>query len=165
MKQESVKTTVSIDVATADKVAKYATRQQKTRSDVISAMADYFQKNGVDPFAAEPPTQAINRLAKRNEDLVKLFRGIERDSIRPLLVEAEKLVGENKETLNLMKRIATFINEKLTTNNNIIITYLQNIEKQNDSIKNGLCRLYAEKAVEKGKFDEEDYQKLFSNVR
>ena len=157
MKKESLKTTVSIDVATADKVAKYANRQQKTRSEVIAAMADYFLKNGVDPFAAEPPTQAINRLAKRNEELVKMFRGIERDSIRPLVIECEKITEQTK-------KIIVYVKQQLAINNESIITKIQNLETQNNSIKNAICRLYDTKAVEKGKFSEEDCHKLFSNV-
>ncbi len=164
MSKNLVKTTVSIDLSTADKIAKYAARQQKTRNEVIAAMADYFLKNGVDPFAAEPPTQAINRLAKRNEELVKLFRGIERDSIRPLVVEGEKLVKDCKEIPNFMQEKILSIKKQLITTDDAIIARLQNIEKQNNDIKNALCRLCDARAVEKGKFSIEDYQKLFSNV-
>lgn len=138
MKKETPKTTVSIDLMTADRIARFANQHNKSRNEIVAAMTNYFIKNGIDPMNAEPPTQAINRLAKRNEELIKMFRGIEKDSLRPLILECQKMP-------EYLKKVANYL------------------ATQDKSIKNGIWRLHNE-AAPSDNYNEEKYKDFFSDV-
>lgn len=138
MDKKLEKTTVCIDSAVAERIAKFASQHGKTRNEIIAAMAEYFAKNGIDPMNAEPPTQAINRLAKRNEDLVKMFRGIEKDSLRPLILECQKIP-------DYIKKVAEYL------------------AKQDKGIQNGIWRLHHD-AVPNDIYSEEKYKSFFYDV-
>lgn len=132
------KTTVCIDSAVAERIAKFASQHGKTRNEIIAAMAEYFAKNGIDPVNAEPPTEAINRLAKRNEEMIKLFRAIEKDSLRPMILECQKIP-------EYIRKVANYL------------------ATQDKSIKNGIWRLHNE-AVPGDNYNEDKYKAFFSDV-
>lgn len=146
MNKKSTKTTICIDSAIAERIARYASQHNKARNEIVAAMVEYFAKNGIDPMDAEPPTQAINKLAKRIEDINKMFRGIEKDSLRPMIIECQNMMAKYQTIPDALKKIADYFSN------------------QNVSIKFGICRLYDNDAIEKGNFNKKDYDKLFSNV-
>jgi len=138
MKKETSKTTVSIDLMTADRIARFANQHNKSRNEIVAAMTNYFIKNGIDPLNAEPPTLAINRLSKRNEELIKMFRGIEKDSLRPLILECQKIP-------EYIKKVAEYL------------------AKQDKGIQNGIWRLHHD-AVPNEIYSEEKYKSFFYDV-
>lgn len=138
MKNNTLKTTICVDSTVAEQIARYASQHGKARNEILAAMTEYFKKNGIDPLNAEPPTEAINRLAKRNEEMIKLFRAIEKDSLRPMILECQKIP-------EYIKKLANYL------------------ATQDKSIKNGIWRLHND-TVSGDNYNEDKYKAFFSDV-
>ena len=90
-KQEEYKTsgkknsTVAISQDDAKKLEKFCRSIGITKKDFIPLALDYFLKNGIDPAKHESPASEIQKLIKKNDQVIAFIRTQEKDMLRPML--------------------------------------------------------------------------------
>lgn len=100
---------VAIDPITNEHLTEFCTRAKLTKKDFISTSLKYFNDYSINPAKHEKPTQEIEKMHKRIEDIFKFSKAQERDLLKPFLVDVAKKSIETKEEIsNLRKTLNSF---------------------------------------------------------
>lgn len=149
-------TTVTIDQTTSKKLDKLALTNGVSKKDFIDQALAYFEKYGINPSQDETPVKEMDRIRKRQDQIVAFLKTQEKNILEPSLmgmVKAEERMKFEMEKLNNLietltsheqsKDIATqlvkytkSIGEEIIRNNKIATDSLEKmvlnqIEKQN----------------------------------
>jgi hypothetical protein len=105
---------VAIDQGTNEVLTEFCNRTKQTKKDFISTSLKYFNDYSINPTKHEKPTQEIEKMHKRIEDIFKFSKAQERDILKPHLVEiAKNNIKHNQEVEELRKSInATLVQRK-----------------------------------------------------
>lgn len=112
---------VAIDQNTNEILTEFCKMTKLTKKDFISFSLKYFNDYSINPAKHEKPTQEIEKMHKRIEDLIKFSRAQERDILKPFF---ENIIKTLAETSHERKKVIEAINE-----------FNQNRIKQFDEIK------------------------------
>lgn len=77
--------TVAISPDDAKKLEKFCKSISITKKDFISLALNYFLVNGINPAKHETPAQEIQKLIKKNDQVIAFIRTQEKDMLRPML--------------------------------------------------------------------------------
>jgi hypothetical protein len=105
---------VAIDQSTNEVLTEFCKRTKQTKKDFISTSLKYFNDYSINPTKHEKPTQEIEKMHKRIEDIFKFSKAQERDILKPHLVEIAKSNIKNNQGLEELRKsiIANFAQRK-----------------------------------------------------
>ena len=108
---------VAIDQATNEALHEFCTRTKLTKKDFITISLKYFNDYAINPNKHEKPTQEIEKMHKRIEDIIKFIKAQERDILKPFLVQvAQSNIDHKGEITSLRNSINAFINKNADLN-------------------------------------------------
>lgn len=103
-------TTVTIDQATSKKLDKLALTNGLSKKDFIDQALAYFEKYGINPTQDETPVKEIDRLRKRQDQIVAFLRKQEKDILEPSLmgiIQAEERMKFEMDKLKVLLETLT----------------------------------------------------------
>ena len=101
---------VAIDPITNGHLTEFCTRTKLTKKDFITVSLKYFNDYSINPAKHEKPTQEIEKMHKRIEDIFKFSKTQERDILKPFLIQiAENNINYKNEISSLRKVLNTFV--------------------------------------------------------
>ena len=108
---------VAIDQATNEALHEFCTRTKLTKKDFITISLKYFNDYAINPSKHEKPTQEIEKMHKRIEDIFKFIKAQERDILKPFLVQvAQSNIDHKGEITSLRNSINAYINKNTDQN-------------------------------------------------
>lgn len=108
---------VAIDQATNEALHEFCTRTKLTKKDFITISLKYFNDYAINPSKHEKPTQEIEKMHKRIEDIFKFIKAQERDILKPFLVQvAQSNIDHKGEITSLRNSINAYINKNADQN-------------------------------------------------
>lgn len=119
--------TVAVSPETGKKLERFCSSCGITKKDFISLSLDYFQRYGINPAKHESPAKEMEKLIKRNDQVIGFIRKQEQDILRPML---EAITTTEARIQTALDSIAT--SERL---NQFIQAIQQNTEVQQDTRK------------------------------
>ncbi|WP_158727908.1 MULTISPECIES: BfmA/BtgA family mobilization protein [unclassified Flavobacterium] len=113
---------VAIDQTTNEALSEFCTRTKLTKKDFITISLKYFNDYAINPSKHEKPTQEIEKMHKRIEDVFKFIKAQERDILKPFLVQVAKSNIEHKDEItSLRNSINLFVNKNIEQNKERLI--------------------------------------------
>lgn len=77
--------TVAVSPEIGKKLERFCASCGITKKDFISLALDYFQRYGINPAKHESPAKEMEKLIKRNDQVIGFIRKQEQDILRPML--------------------------------------------------------------------------------
>lgn len=119
--------TVAVSPEIGKKLERFCSSCGITKKDFISLSLDYFQRYGINPAKHESPAKEMEKLIKRNDQVIGFIRKQEQDILRPML---EAITTTEARIQTALDSIAT--SERL---NQFVQAIQQNTEIQQDTRK------------------------------
>lgn len=100
-------TTVAVSPEVGKKLERFCSMCGITKKDFISLSLDYFQRYGINPANHESPAKEMEKLIKKNDQVIAFIRKQEKDVLRPMVeavaaIEA-RMKGEYATKADLRK--------------------------------------------------------------
>ena len=77
--------TVAVSPEIGKKLERFCDSCGITKKDFISLSLDYFQRYGINPAKHESPAKEMEKLIKKNDQVIGFIRKQEQDILRPML--------------------------------------------------------------------------------
>lgn len=119
--------TVAVSPEIGKKLERFCASCGITKKDFISLALDYFQRYGINPAKHESPAKEMEKLIKKNDQVIGFIRKQEQDILRPML---EAITTTEARIKTALDTIAT--SELLTQ---FVQAVQENIEIQKDTRK------------------------------
>jgi uncharacterized membrane protein YheB (UPF0754 family) len=143
--------TVAVSPEIGKKLERFCSSCGITKKDFISLALDYFQRYGINPAKHESPAKEMEKLIKKNDQVIAFIRKQEQDILRPMLeaiTTSEVRINKNLDDIVNKDNLNQFI-QAIKENTDIqqdsrrkLIeavqkAYSQN-EKQNQEVKHAI---------------------------
>lgn len=119
--------TVAVSPEIGKKLERFCASCGITKKDFISLSLDYFQRYGINPAKHESPAKEMEKLIKKNDQVIGFIRKQEHDILRPML---EAITATEARIKTALDSIAT--SERL---NQFVQAIQENTEIQQDTRK------------------------------
>lgn len=155
--------TVAVSPEIGKKLERFCSSCGITKKDFISLSLDYFQRYGINPANHESPAKEMEKLIKKNDQVIGFIRKQEQDILRPMLeaiTATEARIKANIGSLVTTEKLEQFT-QAVQGNSDIQVdtrdklveainrAYAQN-SKQNEEVRHAIEAL-ARHLDEKGK--------------
>lgn len=142
---------VAIDQATNEALSEFCTRTKLTKKDFITVSLKYFNDYAINPSKHEKPTQEIEKMHKRIEDIFKFSKAQERDILKPFLVQVAENNIKNRAEMGAVKNAINDFFSKTTAQHAAVLDQerkahqeqLAEMKKINASILESQARAFA----------------------
>lgn len=148
--------TVAVSPEIGKKLERFCDSCGITKKDFISLSLDYFQRYGINPAKHESPAKEMEKLIKKNDQVIGFIRKQEQDILRPMLeaiTTTEERIKANIGSLATSDKLIEFI-QAVDSNSNIQVDtrdkLAETISQQNKEVKQAILTL-ARYLDEKGK--------------
>ncbi len=98
-------TSITIAKSTNKKIESFCKLHKKTKKDFAAAAILFFEKTGFNPFDLTAQNSEIQRMSNRIEDLVKIVRKMEKESIKPIETAASGALSKATEGAALTDKL------------------------------------------------------------
>lgn len=115
---------VAISDATAEDLAREASKHGVSRDKVLSKMLDFFRIYGIDPFNYDAPADEMQKIIKRMDSVVAFIKKQEKDILIPTLTRLSSKEDINSSTELLKTGVLNM--------GNIVI---KSIKEENEQLK------------------------------
>ena len=108
-------TTVTINNITSKKLDKLCKANGCTKKDFLLATVDYFEKYGINPLKHESPSQEMQKLIKRIDQVIRFQRHFENEILRPMcsaIIKSDERIKLNLDNI-LSKQDMKPISDKM----------------------------------------------------
>lgn len=124
-------TTVTIDQGTSKKLDRLAVTNGLSKKEFINQALDYFEKFGINPTQNETPILEMDRIRKRQDQVVAFLKTQEKNILEPSLLGIAKADESMRIRLNkfeeLLYRLAS--EESLVERTSDIRSYMISLER------------------------------------
>lgn len=113
--------TVAVSPEIGKKLERFCDSCGITKKDFISLSLDYFQRYGINPAKHESPAKEMEKLIKKNDQVIGFIRKQEQDILRPMLeaiTTTEERIKANIGSLATSDKLIEFI-QAVDSNSNI----------------------------------------------
>lgn len=117
--------TVAVSPEIGKKLERFCASCGITKKDFISLSLDYFQRYGINPATHESPAKEMEKLIKKNDQVIGFIRKQEQDILRPLC-EATAVTNARIEnvlsdllTVKRFEGVMDALEERLSASNNL----------------------------------------------
>lgn len=111
-------TSIGVPPNTLESLSEFCKRTKLTKSGFIEASLKYFNDYAINPTKHEKPTQEIEKMHKRIEDIFKFSKAQERDLLKPFLTQIAQSNIDSREGLNNLRNgLNKFLKDTETKNN------------------------------------------------
>jgi hypothetical protein len=103
--------TVAVSPEIGKKLERFCSSCGITKKDFISLSLDYFQRYGINPAKHESPAKEMEKLIKKNDQVIGFIRKQEQDILRPMLEAitiTEARIKANIESLVTSEKLDQF---------------------------------------------------------
>lgn len=130
---------VAIDQNTNEILTEFCKITKLTKKDFISFSLKYFNAYSINPAKHEKPTQEIEKMHKRIEDLIKFSRAQERDILKPFFESIIKTLAEtSQDSKDVIEAILRFNQNRIKQFDEIKSIHskeLDLLKKENSKLK------------------------------
>lgn len=155
--------TVAVSPEIGKKLERFCASCGITKKDFISLSLDYFQRYGINPAKHESPAKEMEKLIKKNDQVIGFIRKQEQDILRPMLeaiTTTEARIKADFDSLAKYEKICEFVDvsmkvsEDIADEKNRIITemnrmYDTSVKHNNNVIR--IIKMLVQHLDEKGK--------------
>lgn len=160
-------TTVTIDQTTSKKLDKLALTNRLSKKDFIDQALAYFEKYGINPTQDETPVQEMERIRKRQDQIVAFLKTQEKNILEPSLmgmVKAEERMKFEMDKLNSL--IGTLTSVKISEDlANQIVKNIQRRIAENQTAIDALEKKISNQIDRQNKFEDRTEKALLEIVK
>ena len=128
----SKQTTVTINQSTSKKLERLAVTNGISKKDFIDQALNYFEKYGINPTQDETPVKEMDRIRKRQDQVVAFLKTQEKNILEPSLLGIAKADESMRVRLHEFKSILESLTSKELTNKQTqaLGEYIKNVGNQ-----------------------------------
>ena len=114
--------TVAVSPEIGKKLERFCDSCGITKKDFISLSLDYFQRYGINPAKHESPAKEMEKLIKKNDQVIGFIRKQEQDILRPMLeaiTTTEARIKADFDSLAKYEKICEFVDASMKVSEDI----------------------------------------------